>query len=122
MQAIRVKAIGNDCQIFIHFPGGMLIRRQNNSQNKAPYFTLPLNFKTFQENKKSPITRLLMNKNVCDVLLSHPVAQAVPSALRGLTSVFGMGTGVPLSLWSQKTIFSILISSQKTINKNTAQI
>ncbi len=63
-----------------------------------------------------------MNKNVCDVLLSHPVAQAVPSALRGLTSVFGMGTGVPLSLWSQKTIFSILISSQKTINKNTAQI
>ena len=27
-------------------------------------------------------------------LLSHPVARAVPSALWGLTSVFGMGTGV----------------------------
>ena len=27
-------------------------------------------------------------------LLSHPVAQAVSSALEGLTSVFGMGTGV----------------------------
>jgi len=28
------------------------------------------------------------------VLLSHPVAGAVPSTLEGLTSVFGMGTGV----------------------------
>ena len=28
------------------------------------------------------------------VLLSHAVAHAVPSALKGLTSVFGMGTGV----------------------------
>ena len=27
-------------------------------------------------------------------LLSHPVTRAVPSALRGLTTVFGMGTGV----------------------------
>ena len=27
-------------------------------------------------------------------LLSHPVARAVPSALVGLTAVFGMGTGV----------------------------
>jgi hypothetical protein len=27
-------------------------------------------------------------------LLSHPAAQAVPSARAGLTSVFGMGTGV----------------------------
>src|SRR3989304_5991562 len=28
------------------------------------------------------------------VLPSHPVTRAVPSALEGLTSVFGMGTGV----------------------------
>ena len=35
-----------------------------------------------------------------DVLLSHTVARAVPSALRGLTAVFGMGTGVALSLWT----------------------
>ena len=27
-------------------------------------------------------------------LLSHPVSEAVPSVLEGLTSVFGMGTGV----------------------------
>ena len=35
-----------------------------------------------------------------NVLLSHAVAHAVPSALRGLTTVFGMGTGVTPSLWS----------------------
>jgi hypothetical protein len=33
-----------------------------------------------------------------DVVLSHPVSRAVPSALRGLTTVFGMGTGVSLAL------------------------
>ena len=31
------------------------------------------------------------------VLLSHPVPRAVPSALRGLASGFGMGPGVSLS-------------------------
>lgn len=31
------------------------------------------------------------------VLLSHPVSRAVPSALRGLASGFGMGPGVSLS-------------------------
>ena len=38
--------------------------------------------------------------NPGDVLLSHAVTHEVPSALRGLTAVFGMGTGVALSLWS----------------------
>ncbi len=33
-------------------------------------------------------------KSPGDVLLFHTVASAVPSALEGLTSVFGMGTGV----------------------------
>ena len=33
-------------------------------------------------------------------LLFHPVARAVPSALVGLTAVFGMGTGVSPPLWS----------------------
>ena len=32
-------------------------------------------------------------------LLSHAVAHEVPSALEGLTSVFGMGTGVAPPLW-----------------------
>ncbi len=33
-----------------------------------------------------------------DDLLSHIVSHAVPSALKGLTTVFGMGTGVTPSL------------------------
>lgn len=33
------------------------------------------------------------------VLLSHTLAGAVPSALEGLASGFGMGPGVSLSLW-----------------------
>ena len=34
------------------------------------------------------------------VLLSHRVAPAVPSALEGLTSEFGMGSGVAPSAWA----------------------
>src|SRR5437773_1640983 len=37
-----------------------------------------------------------------DVLLSHPVARAVPSAQKGLASGFGMGPGVSPSPWSPK--------------------
>jgi len=33
-----------------------------------------------------------------DVLVSHTVPRAVPSALKGLTSGFGMDPGVSLSL------------------------
>src|SRR3990172_966104 len=35
-----------------------------------------------------------------DDLLSHPANGAVTSALRGLTTVFGMGTGVTPAVWS----------------------
>ena len=34
-----------------------------------------------------------------DDLLSHAVTSAVPSALEGLTTVFGMGTGVAPPVW-----------------------
>jgi hypothetical protein len=44
--------------------------------------------------KKAPFVRGLFTKKQGDVLLSHPVSEAVPSVLEGLTSVFGMGTGV----------------------------
>ena len=37
-----------------------------------------------------------MFNNPGDFLLSHTVTRAVPSAPAGLTSVFGMGTGVTL--------------------------
>jgi hypothetical protein len=33
-------------------------------------------------------------------LRSHTLSRAVPSAQRGLTSVFGMGTGGTLAVWS----------------------
>ena len=38
--------------------------------------------------------RGILKNNPGGDLLSHTVTHAVPSALRGLTSVFGMGTGV----------------------------
>ena len=38
------------------------------------------------------------------VLLSHTLACAVPSALGGLTSGFGMGPGVSLSLWPPEQV------------------
>ena len=41
--------------------------------------------------------------NFGDALLSHAVTHAVPSALKSLTSVFGMGTGGTSSLESPKT-------------------
>jgi hypothetical protein len=40
----------------------------------------------------------LLEKMSGDVLLSHNPSVAVPSALRGLTSGFGMGPGISLSL------------------------
>jgi hypothetical protein len=41
----------------------------------------------------------LVKKMFGGVLLSHILSGAVPSALAGLTSGFGMGPGVSLSLW-----------------------
>ena len=40
-----------------------------------------------------------------DVLLSRAVSSQVPSALRGLTSVFGMGTGGTLSPLPPEIVF-----------------
>ena len=51
-----------------------------------------------KEQQKSPLDlleRAFLN-NPGDFLLSHTVTRAVPSAPAGLTSVFGMGTGVTL--------------------------
>jgi hypothetical protein len=53
--------------------------------------------------QKSPDLRTgrgsgLFEEQAGDVVLSHQVSPAVPSALRGLTTVFGMGTGVALAL------------------------
>src|SRR4029434_1071842 len=45
--------------------------------------------------------------NPGDFLLSHTVSRAVPSAPTGLTSVFGMGTGVTLSTKSPENLLEI---------------
>jgi hypothetical protein len=47
--------------------------------------------------------RLFALKDLGGVLLSHVVPHAVPSALKSLTSVFGMGTGVSSSPSPPKT-------------------
>jgi hypothetical protein len=53
------------------------------------------------------------------VLLSHTASHAVPSALKSLTSVFGMGTGVASSpsppknrcaIWSVELVLAICVS------------
>ena len=44
-------------------------------------------------------------------LLSHPPARAVPSAVAGLTSVFGMGTGGTLLLWPPGNLFAFAPSA-----------
>ena len=44
--------------------------------------------------KEKPATRAGFSKKCGGDLLSHTASRAVPSALVGLTSVFGMGTGV----------------------------
>ncbi len=51
-------------------------------------------------NKKAPIFIGAFNLIPGNDLLSHKVAQVVPSALKGLTAEFGMGSGVSPSLWS----------------------
>jgi hypothetical protein len=57
-----------------------------------------------KEKEKAPtadaIEALHGNENPGNVLLSHQVALTVPSALEGLTAVFGMGTGVTPPPWS----------------------
>jgi hypothetical protein len=43
------------------------------------------------------------------VLLSHAVTRAVPSALKGLASGFGMGPGVSLSTWPPKLYGDVIV-------------
>src|ERR1044071_4674986 len=62
-------------------------------------------------NAKSPREQIvlagLMRINPGDFLLSHAVSRAVPSAPAGLTSVFGMGTGVTLPTKSPENLLEL---------------
>ena len=53
-----------------------------------------------QTQKARSEERALLENNAGDNLISHTLSRAVPSAQRGLTSVFGMGTGGTLAVWS----------------------
>jgi hypothetical protein len=55
------------------------------------------NYALREDKKAREISLAGFLNNPGGFLLSHAVAHAVPSAPRGLTSVFGMGTGVALS-------------------------
>ena len=51
------------------------------------------------EKKRRAIGAAFLDCKPGGVLLSHELAPAVPSALRGLTTEFGMGSGVSPSPW-----------------------
>ena len=56
------------------------------------------------KQKSPPFLVGSVSLNLGNVLLSHTASHAVPSALKGLTSVFEMGTGVSPSLWSPRNL------------------
>lgn len=53
---------------------------------------------TIPAETEIPIRRWGFQNYAGDHLISHTLTRAVPSAQRGLTSVFGMGTGVTLAV------------------------
>ena len=59
-------------------------------------------------NEEGPVAEATgpSSKKSGDVLLSQGVSPQVPSALAGLTAVFGMGTGVAPPPWSPETLRS----------------
>src|SRR5437660_12572999 len=57
-----------------------------------------------QPSRLSLVGLRAKEKDLGDDLLSQTVASPVPSALTGLTAVFGMGTGVSPPLWSPKSL------------------
>src|SRR5260370_26785997 len=69
----------------------------------------------------APCHFLGKRKDLGDDLLFQTVASPVPSALTGLTAVFGMGTGVSPSLWSPKSL-SFSFDRCKESSLGTAQI
>ena len=53
-----------------------------------------------KKQKARSLSGLFYETYAGDHLISHTLTRAVPSAQRGLTSVFGMGTGGTLAVWS----------------------
>ena len=69
-------------------------------QNTCSCLLFPLpaaSILSWMDTRKRTYSALFLEKGSGGVLLSRAVSSQVPSALRGLTSVFGMGTGGTLS-------------------------
>jgi hypothetical protein len=65
---------------------------------------------------KKPLRRVAFCENYAgNHLISHTLSRAVPSAQRGLTSVFGMGTGGTLAVWSPANLRSLKFETAKTL-------
>jgi hypothetical protein len=69
-----------------------------------------------RENKL--LSRAFVRINPGDFLLSHAVSRAVPSAPAGLTSVFGMGTGVTLPTKSPENFLETSAGRSPKSNSN----
>ena len=57
------------------------------------------------ETRKGPLRRGALSSETGGVLLSQGISPQVPSALVGLTAVFGMGTGVAPPPWPPRLVF-----------------
>src|SRR4029077_9825568 len=84
-----------------------LCLRNETRLTRAPRFAIEkLRLPDQSENPEHSLKIALKAKEIPgNDLLSHIVANAVPSARAVLTAVFGMGTGVSPSLWSPDISF-----------------
>ena len=64
----------------------------------------------FQDN----LTLTFLGSVPGNALLSQKVARLVPSALKGLTTVFGMGTGVTLSLLNYQGLYYYKLNKKRS--------
>ncbi len=67
---------------------------------RKDFFTDRILIRSRKNKKPAPKSGLCFEIYAGDHLISHTLSRAVPSAQRGLTSVFGMGTGGTLAVWS----------------------
>ena len=65
------------------------------------------------QRSRSPRGSASLDDMCGGVLLSREASLAVPSALRGLTSGFGMGPGVSPSLWPPQLYRNISLDSSR---------
>jgi hypothetical protein len=73
--------------------------------------SIPFGSARLQKHRWGPPKWSPSRKMSGDVLLSHAVPRAVPSAQKGLASGFGMEPGVSLSPWSPKLYGDVVVQT-----------